>query len=119
MRKLRRLPETTVVRIEHPHRRGLDRRNYRGRDSSIFPRERLRLRNRALHHLGLLDYVPVLLRVSIGNAQQHPPKTRTSIAVGRWKICSSIKRLPVGRKKRGQRPPSLSAPPAPLPDSGC
>src|SRR5271166_2053820 len=51
----------------------------------------------------------MLFGVSIGNAQQHAPKTWTTITILGWEVCAAIKRLPVGCKKRRQRPSALPA----------
>ena len=109
MRKLRRLPKPSMLRIEHPKRGSLNRIEYACRNAAVFPGKRFRLRNRRLHHLRLLDHVSMLLRVSIGNAQQHAPKAGTPVAVLRRKVCAAIKRLSVRRKERRQRPAALPA----------
>ena len=98
-----------MLRIVHPQRRCPNPINHRSRNPPVLPRKRLRLRNRVLHHPRLLDHIPVLFLVSIRNTQQHPPKARTPISILRRKICPPIKRFPIRRKKRRQRPPSLPA----------
>jgi hypothetical protein len=109
MRKLRRLPEPPVLRIKHLECGFLNRRGHARRHPPAPPRKRFRLRNCALHHLRLLHHVAVLFRISVGNAQQHPPKAGTPIPIAGRKIGPPIKRFPVGRKKRRQRPPALPA----------
>src|SRR5580765_6580622 len=101
MRKLRRLPKPSMLRVKHPKRRSLNRRDNAGRNPPVFSREGLRLRNRAFHHLRLLDHVAMLFLVSIRNAQQHAPKARTPISIARRKISPAIKGLSIRRKKRG------------------
>jgi hypothetical protein len=51
----------------------------------------------------------MLFRESIGDAQQHAPKTRTPVSVLGRKVSPTIKRLPVGREKSRQGPSPLSA----------
>ncbi len=109
MRKFRRLPKPAMLRIKHLECRFLNRRNHSRRHPPAPPRKRFRLRNRTLHHLRLLHYVAMLLRIRVGNAQQHATKAGTPIAIARRKISSAIKGLAIRRKKRRQRPPALPA----------
>src|SRR5271163_243699 len=109
MRKLRRLPESTMLRIKHAERRLLNRHNNARRDPPAAPGKRLSLRNCTLHHLRLLHHVAMFFFVSVGNAGQNPLEARTAIAIGRRKISSSRERLAIRRKKGSERPTALPA----------
>ena len=68
MRKLRRRPEPSMLGIKHLERRLLNRLDDAPRNASATPVKRLGLHNRVFDHRRLLDYIPMLLLVSIGNA---------------------------------------------------
>src|SRR6266404_8965447 len=107
MRKFRSLPKSSMRRIEHAERRLLNRINDARRHSPATPGKRLRLRNRALHHLRLLHHIAIFFFVSGGDAKQHPLKTRPPVAVRRRKISAAIERLAIRSQKRRERPSSL------------
>ena len=109
MWKLRRRPEPSMLRIKHLESRFLNRLHSTRRNASATPVKRLGLHNRVFDHCRLLDHIPMLLFVSIGNAQQHAPKTRTPVSIVGWKVCTAIKRLSIRRKKRCQGPSALPA----------
>ncbi len=107
-----------VAESNYPKRRSPNRRNDRRRDPPVFSRKRLRLRDRVLHHLGLLDHIAILFLVRISNAQQHTPKVgRPSIA---RRITSSIKtasRPALRNAPNGHPPCPLTA--CTAADTGC
>src|ERR1700688_3354811 len=109
MGKLRRLPKSPVLRIKHLERRLLNRRENARRHPPTASRKRLRLRNRTLQHLRLLDHVAMLFRIRVGNAQQYAPKAGTPVPIARGKISPTIKWLPIRSEERCQRPSALPA----------
>src|SRR5580700_364113 len=109
MRKLGRLPEPPMLRIKHAERRILNRIDNARRNPPALPGKRLRLRNRTLDHLRLLDHVAMFFFVGVGNAQQHALETRTPVTIVRRKIRPTVKRLAIRSEKRSERPSALPA----------
>src|SRR5580704_10804970 len=109
MRKLRSLPESAMLSVKHAECGLLNRIDDAGGNPSVAPRKRLRLRDRAFHHLRLLHHVAMFFLKGCGDAGQYALETRSPITICRRKISASIKRLTVGSKKRSERPSPLSA----------
>src|ERR1700692_4945941 len=109
MRKLRRLPKPSMLRVKHTKSRLLNRRDDTRGNTPITSGERFRLRDSALHHLRLFDHVAILLLVSIGDADQYALEAGPPVAVRRRKIRPAVKRLAIGCKKSRERPPTLPA----------
>src|ERR1051326_7649270 len=103
MRKLRSLPKSAVLGIEHLLGRFQNRGNHRRGNTTATACKGLRLRDCALDHLGLLDDIAVLFLVSIGDAEQYTPEAWTAVAIVRGEVRAAVKRLAVGSEKRGQR----------------
>src|SRR5579864_1461880 len=99
MRKFRRLSKTSMLRIKHLQCRFLDRRNHGRRNAPIPACKGLRLRDGAFDHCSLLDYISMLLFVSVGDAQQYAAKARTSITVIGRKIRAAVEGLAVRSEK--------------------
>ena len=108
MRKLGRASKSAVNLVKHLPRRFHNRVNHRCRYFPAVRGKRLRLRDRALDHLRLLQHLAVLLAISLSNRKQHTLKTGPSVLVGRREVRPPIKRFAVGSKKRRKRPPALS-----------
>src|SRR5208337_3971951 len=70
-------------------------------------RKRLRPRDRALDHLRLLQHLAMLVTISLSNRNEHALETRPPVSVRRRKVCSPVKWLAIGSKKRRQRPSTL------------
>src|SRR5579863_371793 len=109
MGKLWRLPEASMLRVEHFEGGGLNGVDYAARDLAAAPRKRFRLRDRVLDHLRLLDHIAVFFFVGIGDTEQHAPKAGTPVAIRGWKIRSAIERLAIWSEERGERPSALPA----------
>src|SRR5436853_4304156 len=109
MGEFRRLPETSMLGIEHALSRSNDPVNYCSGYTTAPTGKRFRLGNRVFNHLRLLHHIPVLFFVGTGNAQQHAAEAGTTVSIGRRKIGSAVKRSTIGRKKSCQRPSALSA----------
>src|SRR5947199_4559770 len=108
MRKLRCAAEAAVGLVKHFHGRFDDFLNYLRRKLASFAGEGFSIRDRTLDHLCLLEHIAILLVISVGDRQQHAPKTRTSGVIIRRKVSAAIKRTSVGCEKAGERPATLA-----------
>src|ERR1700686_3944649 len=81
MGEFRSATKSTILRVEHPHRRFHDGVNNRRRKIRAFPGKRFRVRNRALDHLRLLHDVVILFVISVRDGKQYALETRTAVVV--------------------------------------
>ena len=105
MRKFRSTSKSAIHLVKHLPRRFHNRINYRSR--YLARRKRLRPRDRALHHLCLLQHLAVLLAISLSNRKQHALETGPPVCVRRREVSPAIKWLAVRSKKRRKRPSTL------------
>ena len=101
MRKFRCLPKASMLRVKHLQCRFLNRGNHGKRNAPIAARKGLGLRNGALDHRGLLDYISMLFFVSVGDAQQHAAKARASITIIGRKVSAAVEGFAVRSEKSG------------------
>ena len=78
MRKFGRTSEAAIALVEHLPRRLDNRVNHFGRDISAVAGERLRLRDRAGDHVGLLDHFAMLFAIGLRDRQQHALEARAA-----------------------------------------
>src|SRR5271169_3711165 len=103
------LSEAAVLRIEHFEGGFLDCGNDARGNGTAAAGERLRLRDRTLDHLRLLDHIAVLFFVSIRDADQYAFEAGAAVTVGGRKVRATVERLALGSEKSGERPAALSA----------
>ena len=105
MRKFRSRSEPAIHLVKHLPRRFHNRINHRS--GYLARRKRLRPRDRALHHLCLLQHLAVLFAISLSNRKQHALETGAPVSVRRREVSPAIKRLAVGSEKGRERPSTL------------